>query len=65
MSFEEYLNKIRPYLTGIKNNLKKSKTWKIQLTIANIPSTNNDGECVMHSKIDNIEIIINDGATIK
>ena len=21
---EEYLNKIRPYLTGIKNNLKKS-----------------------------------------
>ena len=65
MSFEEYLNKIRPYLTDIKNNLKKSKTWKIQLTIANIPSINNDEECVMHSKIDNIEIIINDGATIK
>ena len=65
MSFEEYLNKIRPYLTDIKNNFKKSKTWKIQLTIANIPSINNDGECVMHSKIDNIEIIINDGATIK
>ena len=24
VSPEEYLNKIRPYLTGIKNNLKKS-----------------------------------------
>ena len=29
----EYLNKIRPYLKGIINNLKKSDTWKIQLTI--------------------------------
>ena len=27
-------NKIRPYLKDI-NNLKKSDTWKIQLTIAN------------------------------
>ena len=24
VSPEEYLNKVRPYLTGIKNNLKKS-----------------------------------------
>ena len=43
------------------NNLKKSDTWKIQLTIANnfISSTDNDDERVMHSKSDNIKIIIN------
>ena len=34
-SVEKYLNNIRPYLKDIKNNLKKSDTWKIQLTIAN------------------------------
>ena len=43
-------------------NLKKSDTWKIQLTIANnfIFSIDNDEEHVMHSKSDNIEIMIND-----
>ena len=30
LSAEEYLNKIRPYLKGVKNNLKKSGMWKIQ-----------------------------------
>ena len=30
---EEYLNKIRPYLKSITNNLKKSGTLKIQLTM--------------------------------
>ena len=35
VSVEEYLNKISPYLKDIINNLKKSDTWKIQLTIAN------------------------------
>ena len=61
---EEYLNKIRPYLKNIINNLKKSDTWKIQLTIANnfISSIDNDEERVMHSKSDNIEIMINDEA---
>ena len=34
LSVEEYLDKIRPYLKDI-NNLKKSDTWKIQLTLAN------------------------------
>ena len=29
LSVEEYLNKIRPYLKDIINNLKKSGTWKI------------------------------------
>ena len=64
LSVEEYLNKIRPYLKDIINNLKKSDTWKIQLTIAYnfISSTDNDEECVMHSKSNNIEIMINDKA---
>ena len=49
-SVEEYLNKIRPYLKEIINNLKKSDTWKVKLTIANnfISSTDNDEERVMH-----------------
>ena len=44
------------------NNLKKSDTWKIKLTIANnfICSIDNDEERVMHSKTDNMEIMIND-----
>ena len=57
------LNKIRPYLKNI-NNLKKSDTWKIQLTLANnfISSIDNDEGHVMHSKSDNIEIMINEEA---
>ena len=46
LSVEKHLNKIRPYLKDIINNLKKSDTWKIQLTKVN----------------DNIEILINDEA---
>ena len=59
ISVEEYLNKTRPYLKDI-NNLTKSDTWKIQLTIANnfFSSIDNDEERVMHSKKDNIEIMI-------
>ena len=64
MSVEEYLNKIRPYLKDIINNLKKSGAQKIKLTIANnfISSTYNDEERVMHSKSDNMDIMINDEA---
>ena len=64
LSVEEYLNKIRPYLKDIINNLKKSGTCKIHLTIKNvfISSINNDEERVMHSKSDNIKIMINDEA---
>ena len=62
LSIEEYLNKIRQYLNDIINNLKKSDTLKIQLTIANnfLSSIDNDEERVVHSKSDNIEIMIND-----
>ena len=65
LSVEEYINIIRPYLKDIINNLKKSDTWKIQLTIANnfISSLDNDEEHVMHSKSDNIEIMISDEAS--
>ena len=53
-----------PYLKGITNNLKKSDTWKIQLTIAVIfiYFIDNDAEGVMHSKNENVEIMINDEA---
>ena len=64
LSFEEHLNKIKPYLKDITNNLKKFNLRKIQLKIANnfISSIDKDEEHVMHSKSDNIEMIINDEA---
>ena len=63
LSVEEYLNKISMYLKDI-NNIKKFDTWKLQLTLANnfISSLDNDEERVMHSKSDNIKIMINDEA---
>ena len=59
-SFEEYLNKVRPYLENIINNLKKSDTGTIQLTITNklITSIGNDKEHVVHSKSDKIQIMV-------
>ena len=61
LSIEEYLNKIRPYLKYIINYLEKSDTGKIQLTIGDnfISPKENDDKCVMHSRSDNIEIMIN------
>ena len=58
---KKYLNKIGPYLQDIINNLKKSKTWKIQLTIAIsfTCSRDNNEESVMNSKSHNKEIMIN------
>ena len=34
LSTEKYLNKIRPYLKTIVNNLEKPNNWKIQLSMA-------------------------------
>ena len=65
LSVQEYLDKIRPYLKDIINDLKQSDLWKIQfrMTINFILSKDyNDEERVMHSKSDNIEIMINDEA---
>ena len=56
LSVEEYLDKIRPYLRYIVNDLKQSNTWKIQLTITFnfTPSKDDyDEEHVMLSKSDN------------
>ena len=53
---EEYLNKTRPCLRDLVNDLKQSDTWKIQLTITiNFISSkgDNDEDHVMHSKSDN------------
>ena len=65
LSVEEHLSKIKPYLKDIVNNLKKSETWKIQLTITtNFISSNddNDEECVVHSENDNTEIMMSSEA---
>ena len=55
---------ISKYLKDIINNFKKSDTLKIQYEIANnfIFLIDHDEEGVMHSKRDNIEIMINDEA---
>ena len=45
LSIEESLNKVRPHLKDIINYLKRSATWKIQLTIAiNFISPKDTGE---------------------
>ena len=45
------------------NNFKKSDTWKIEIiTINFISSIDDDEQHVIHSKSDNIEIMINDVA---
>ena len=65
LSVKQYLNNVRPYWKDIINNLKKSDYWKIQLTITiNFISSkgDNDEERLIHSKSDNIEIMINDEA---
>ena len=65
LSVEDYLNKIKPYIKRIINNLKKSGTSKIQLTIAiKFFSSEDDSDeaRVMHSRSDNIEIMISDEA---
>ena len=61
---ENSINNLSVKISKNLNNLKKSGTWKIQLTMANnfISSIDNDEERVMHSKSDNIEIMISDEA---
>ena len=58
------INKIKPYLKDMIHDLKKSDTWKSQLTIAInfISSKYNDEERVIHSKTDNIKFMIYDKA---
>ena len=60
LSIEEYINEIRPYLSDIINDYKIQGEWKIQLTIAiNFMSSKDSNETsTMHSKSNNIEILI-------
>ena len=60
LSTEEYLNEIRPYLNDIMNNHKIQGEFKIQLTTTiNFMSSKNSNETrTMHSKSNNIEILI-------
>ena len=63
LSVEEYLDKTRPYLRDMINDLKQSDLWKIQLTVTISFSSfrdDSDEERVIHSKSDNIEITITD-----
>ena len=64
LSIKKCLNEIKPYLKHIINNLKKFDTWKIYLTIAIncISSKDTDEEFAIHSRSDNIEIMIHDKA---
>ena len=64
LSIEEYLNKIRPYLKKILNDLKRSDTCKIQLTIAInfISSKDKYEERAKHLESDDTEFMINDNA---
>ena len=57
-----YLDEIKPYLKDLINNLRKSETWKTQLTISCnfISSKDIDEEYVIHLKSDNIEILTHD-----
>ena len=58
------LIKVDHILKDITNNLKKSNTWKIQWPIANnfISSIDNGEGCIIYSKSEKIEIMINDEA---
>ena len=59
LSIEEYLDKIRPYLINMINDLKTQREWKIQLTIViNFFSSKDSDEAhTMHFKSDNMKIV--------
>ena len=51
---------MKPYLKDIRNDLKRSDTWKIQLAVATnlVPSKVADAKREMNSESDNIEIMV-------
>ena len=55
-----YLDEIKPFLKNIINNFKNSGTRKLQLTIAInfICFKDTNEKCLIHSKSNNIEIMI-------
>ena len=64
LSVEESLNEIIVYLKDTINNLKRSESSTMELAIAInfVSSIDDDEERVMHSKSDDIQIMINDEA---
>ena len=60
LSIEEYLRRIRPYLSNKINDLKTQGDWKNQLSMAiNFMSSKDTNETrTMNSKSDDIEIMI-------
>ena len=61
-SIKEYRNKITLYFVDIKNDLRKSDTWKNQLPIAInfVSSKDNDEERIIHPSSHNIQFMIYD-----
>ena len=59
-SFEQDLEKIRPYFGDMIDRFKKLGEWKIQLimNVNFISSKDNDDKQLMYFKSDNIEIMI-------
>ena len=66
LPIKEYLNKIRPYLSNMINNLETQGKWKIQLSIAInfLSSKDNNKICTIHSNCDNKEIMIGNETTL-
>ena len=64
LSVKEHLDKIKPCLRDIIINPEKSDIWKIQLTVAiNFNSSKDvDGEFVMQSKNNDMELVLYDNA---
>ena len=60
LSTDKYLDKIESYLNNLIDDRKAQGEWKIQLTMAiNFISTNDSDETsAMHTKSDNVEIMI-------
>ena len=60
LSIQKELNKIRPYLGNMVNDLKNKGERKIHLSMKNnsMTSENATATCTMCSKSDNIEIIL-------
>ena len=57
---EDYLDKVEPYLNDFTDDIKTESAWGIQSTMSFnfISSKDSNKTCTMHTKSDNIEIMI-------
>ena len=66
LSVKEYLNKIRPYLSNMINDLKTQSEWKVEVAMETSFMSSKDSKdfkdsnetCAMHTKSNNTEIMI-------